>query len=65
MEKKMSSKHIDYLRREPVRLDAEIDREARQRRPDEVLIARLKKLKLAVKDQIAAWSSDTGGSRVA
>ena len=61
----MSSKHIDYLRREHARLDAEIDREARQRRPDEVLIARLKKLKLAVKDQIAAWSSETGGSRVA
>ena len=61
----MSSKHIDYLRREHVRLDAEIDREARQRRPDEVLIARLKKLKLAVKDQIAAWSNDTGESRVA
>ena len=61
----MSSKHIDYLRREQVRLDAEIDREARQRRPDEVLIARLKKLKLAIKDQIAAWSNDTGGSRVA
>lgn len=65
MEKKMSSKHIEYLRREHVRLDAEIDRETRQRVPDEVLIARLKKLKLAVKDQIAAWNSDIGGSRVA
>jgi hypothetical protein len=65
MEKKMSSKHIEYLRREHARLEAEIDREAHQRRPDEVLIARLKKLKLAVKDQIAAWSSDTGSSRVA
>lgn len=61
----MSSKHIDYLRREHARLDAEIAREAQERRPDEVLIARLKKLKLAVKDQIAAWSRDTGDSRVA
>lgn len=61
----MSSKHIHYLRREHARLEAEIDREARQRLPDEVLIARLKKLKLAVKEQIAAWSNDTGGSRVA
>lgn len=61
----MSSKQIEYLRREHARLEAEIDREARQRGPDEVLIARLKKLKLAVKDQIAAWSSDTGSSRVA
>ena len=61
----MSTKHIHYLRRAHARLEAEIDREARQRVPDEVLIARLKKLKLAVKDQIAAWSSETGGSRVA
>ena len=59
------SKHIHYLRREHARLEAEIDWEAQQRVPDEVLIARLKKLKLAVKDQIAAWSSETGGSRVA
>ncbi|AQA00618.1 hypothetical protein BWQ93_02480 [Sphingopyxis sp. QXT-31] len=61
----MSSKHIDYLRREHARLDAEIDREARQRRPDEVLIARLKKLKLLVRDQITIWIGDTGGSRAA
>ncbi|QCB55774.1 DUF465 domain-containing protein [Sphingopyxis sp. PAMC25046] len=61
----MSSKHIEYLRREHARLEAEIDREARQRRPDEVLMARLKKLKLVVKDQIAVWSGDTGGSRAA
>jgi len=61
----MSSKHINYLRREHARLDAEIEREAQRLRPDEVLIARLKKLKLAIKDQIAAWHSDSGGSRVA
>ena len=61
----MSNKHIEYLRREHARLEAEINRETCQRRPDEILIARLKKLKLAVKDQIAAWNSDTGGSRVA
>lgn len=61
----MSSKHIDYLRREHARLDAEIEREAHKRLPDELLIARLKKLKLALKDQISAWSRDTGGSRVA
>ena len=61
----MSGKHIDYLRREHARLDAEIDREAQRRQPDEVLIARLKKLKLAIKDQIAAWRRATGDSRVA
>lgn len=65
MEKKISSKHIEYFRREHARLEAEIDPEPRQRLPDEVLIARHKKLKLAVKDQIATWSNDTGGSRVA
>ena len=65
MEMEMSETYLQYLRREHARLDAEIDREARRRLHDEVLIARLKKLKLAVKDQIAAWSSDTGGSRVA
>jgi len=61
----MSRKHIHYLRREHARLDAEIDREMRQRQPDEVLIARLKKLKLAIKDQIAAWRGEIDGSRVA
>ncbi|MGL3822983.1 YdcH family protein [Sphingopyxis sp. R3-92] len=61
----MSSTHIEYLRREHARLEAEIDRAARQRRPDEVLIARLKKLKRAVKDQITAWSGDISGSRFA
>ena len=35
------------------------------RRPDEILIARLKKLKLVIKDEIAAWSSEAGGSRAA
>lgn len=61
----MSSKHIDYLRREHARLNAEIAQETQRRRPDEVLIARFKKLKLAVKDQSAAWSRDTSDSRVA
>ncbi|MBB3925724.1 hypothetical protein GGR43_001439 [Sphingobium jiangsuense] len=61
----MSDKHLDYLRREHARLEAEIDLASRGLRPDEVAIARLKKLKLAVKDQIAAWSRDLGVSEVA
>lgn len=60
----MSIKHIDYLRREHARLDAEIDREVHRRRSDEVLIARFKKLKLAIMHQIAAWSRNTCDSRV-
>lgn len=61
----MSENHLAYLRREHARLEAEIDREARRPRPDELLIARLKKLKLAVKDQLASWERDLGISQVA
>ncbi|MHA4835960.1 YdcH family protein [Sphingopyxis sp. MSC1_008] len=39
--------------------------ESRRSIPDEVRIARLKRLKLALKDQIAAWSEDLDGDRVA
>lgn len=56
--------HMNYLKREHARLDAEIERASRERRPDEILIARLKKLKLAVKDQMAACRS-TNDSRAA
>src|SRR3546814_20431191 len=63
MEMAMSNNHLNYLRREHARLDAEIQREERQVRPDEVLIARLKKLKLAVKDQMAAACVDLPDSR--
>ena len=61
----MSDNHLEYLRREHARLEAEIDTEARRPRPDELLIARLKKLKLAVKDQLASWQQDLGTGRVA
>ncbi len=61
----MSENHLAYLRREHARLEAEIAREARRPRPDELLIARLKKLKLAVKDQLASWQQDLGTSQVA
>lgn len=49
----MTDYFLNYLRREHARLDGEIEKERGQRNPDQVLIARLKKLKLAVKDQIA------------
>jgi hypothetical protein len=65
MEMEMSENHLAYLRREHARLEAEINREAHRPRPDELLIARLKKLKLAIKDQIASWQQDFGDSRVA
>ncbi|MBY8823299.1 YdcH family protein [Sphingomonas colocasiae] len=57
--------HMSYLKREHARLDAEIERASRERRPDEILIARLKTLKLAVKDQMAACRESSGDSRAA
>ena len=49
----MSDRYIDYLKREHARLENELDRVSRQMAPNQLTIARLKKLKLAVKDQIA------------
>lgn len=49
----MSDKFIDHLKREHARLERELDRASRQTVPDQMTVARLKKLKLAVKDQIA------------
>lgn len=48
----MSERYIDYLKREHSRLDAEIEHANKQIVLDQMLILRLKKLKLAVKDQI-------------
>ncbi|BBE32351.1 MULTISPECIES: DUF465 domain-containing protein [Sphingosinicella] len=49
----MSNHLLNYLRREHARLEGELAREAARPLPDQVLLARLKKLKLAVKDQMA------------
>lgn len=51
----MSNRFFQYLEREHARLDAAIQAEQAKLRPDDVELARLKKLKLAVKDQLAAW----------
>jgi Protein of unknown function (DUF465). len=48
----MSDKFIDYLKREHARLESELDRATKQVMPDKMTVARLKKLKLAIKDQI-------------
>jgi len=52
------SKFLSYLEREHARLDQTIVEASRGPRFDEVEVARLKKLKLAIKDQIARWSAD-------
>lgn len=50
----MTDRYLDNLRREHARLESEIKTEVKRIQPDRVQIARLKKLKLAVKDQIYA-----------
>ena len=50
----MSERFLHYLRREHARLEGLIERERQRVLPDQLQLARLKKLKLAVRDQIAA-----------
>ena len=54
----MSDRFLAYLTREHDRLEAAIVDLRSRRLPDEAAIARLKKQKLAVKDQIAHWQRD-------
>lgn len=50
----MSAEFVAYLKREHDRLERELDVAMKRRFPDQFEIARLKKLKLAVRDEIAA-----------
>lgn len=52
----MTDRYLDYLSREHARLEEEIRQERKRPRHDEILIARLKKLKLALKDQMLSWT---------
>ncbi|MBX7501865.1 DUF465 domain-containing protein [Qipengyuania sp. YG27] len=52
----MADRYLEYLSREHARLEDKIRQESKRPRPDEVLIARLKKLKLALKDQMQSWA---------
>lgn len=61
----MSDRYIDYLKREHARLENELDRASRQAAPNELTIARLKKLKLAVEDQIACHERPMQADRAA
>jgi len=54
----MSERFLGYLQREHDRLDAAIQELSSSKFPDGAAIARLKKQKLAVKDQIAKWQRD-------
>lgn len=61
----MSDYYLKYLYREHARLEAELEKESSRKRPDQVQIARLKKLKLAVKDQIAQAETEEDQASVA
>jgi hypothetical protein len=61
----MSMTYLNYLQREHARLEGELARESGQRCPDQLTIARLEKLKLAVGDQIAACQAWVGTSEAA
>ncbi len=54
----MSDRFLTYLKREHDRLEAVIKEQSSRLVPDTAAIARLKKQKLAVKDQIAQWQRD-------
>jgi len=61
----MSERFLHYLRREHARLETLIDSERRRVLPDQLQLARLKKLKLAVRDQIAEIETQLSDSKAA
>lgn len=61
----MNDHYLRYLQREHARLEAEIREEEKRPLPRRLLIARLKKLKLAVKDQMAACAAQSPGRQAA
>ncbi|KQX25063.1 MULTISPECIES: YdcH family protein [unclassified Sphingomonas] len=54
----MSENFLRYLEREHARLEAAIAEQQRRLWPDDAEIARLKKAKLLVKDQLARWRNE-------
>ena len=61
----MSNNFLKYLQREHARLGDEIARASRRPVPEQMQLARLKKLKLAVRDQIAQAERDSRVSAAA
>ena len=61
----MSERFLHYLRREHARLQDLIDRERQRPLPDQLQLARLKKLKLAVRAQIAEIEAEVSDARAA
>ena len=61
----MSERFLRYLRREQARLQELIDRERTRPSADQLQLARLKKLNLAVRDQIAKIEAQASDARAA
>jgi hypothetical protein len=61
----MNDHYLRYLEREHARLEAEIREEEHRPFPRHFLIGRLKKLKLAVRDQMAACSANEADRQAA
>lgn len=61
----MSERFLEYLRREHSRLEGLIDREMTRPVPDRLVTARLKKLKLALRDQITELEHAASDSEAA
>jgi hypothetical protein len=61
----MSERFLHYLKREHARLETLIEGERQRVLPDQLQLARLKKLKLAVRDQIAEIETQVSDSRAA
>ncbi len=58
----MSNRFLNYLEREHARLEQVIAELDRRPASDHLAIARLKKQKLLIKDQISKWHADLVGS---
>jgi hypothetical protein len=54
----MSNRFLSYLEREHARLEQAIADLSRRPVPDDLAIAKLKKQKLLVKDQVSKWHAD-------
>jgi len=54
----MSERFFSYLEREHARLEELIADQLARPRPDDLEIGRLKRAKLLVKDQLAAWRAE-------
>lgn len=61
----MSERFLHYLKREHACLEDSIERERRRLLPDQLQLARLKKLKLAVRDHIAEIEANLSDAKAA